>query len=95
MRASTETPSARQEIATVNRDVNFMMYRSTDEVRECGKNLVVGFIEWAFLDYLMGRHVSANVRADRLFDAHWNDLQSPPRWDSFCAIRNEYLKCGL
>jgi hypothetical protein len=65
LRASTEIPSARQEMATVNREVNFMIFRSMDEERECGKKRVVGFNE---LDYLMYRRVSANVRADRLFD---------------------------
>ena len=44
MRASTETPSARQEIATVNREVNFMIFRSTDEEREVWKKMSMNWI---------------------------------------------------
>lgn len=56
------------------------------------KNGVVGFNE---LDYLMCRRVSANVRADRLFDAHWNTYNLLPRWATFCAIRKNSKRCMI
>ena len=46
------------------------------------------------LDYLMCRRVSANVRADRLFDAHWNTynlLHGGPHFAQYEKIQKRFM----